>query len=373
MPRSSIIMMIRIVLLTNIVGACVTSTGDRFDDFPDSNGVPTGFNNLQTLDVTPQQEARPTEEVEIVDEGVIRGFVQRHSAARVQLSDEDRFIIPRLSTKFKRGSLEEAACALAAIALTLDQNLETSLDSTPATSEPIGENPLEQTRSLEEFSKEFNLEFLEALSENPYLHKPGVLVRAYRTMKFGKPSQQFAATLKTSIKSLAEEWSYVSEEIIAKQSGQEEFTQTQDVVKSEDPEDTELAMEEVLSADDVLIHAKSLADKRMYKEAVEKVAEIPEGSPLFATAQEKISEYSDLGVRYLRQQAAIEFQGAAPLKDLNLRLASLTKAKRYLESAIESFPESSQIPTVKANLQVIERNLEKLEDEAETEGTEIAR
>ncbi|MDD9952350.1 MAG: hypothetical protein OXT67_12375 [Zetaproteobacteria bacterium] len=111
-----------------------------------------------------------------------------------------------------------------------------------------------------------------------------------------------------------------------------------------------------------LRQADALATESRYKESIALLKILSQSDFYRSTAQQKIVEASDAAVKKLRHQAAIAFKKARPVTDSQTRKAYLEDAKRLLVEALEDFPESSQIETVKNNLSVIERNLMALEN-----------
>ena len=77
-------------------------------------------------------------------------------------------------------------------------------------------------------------------------------------------------------------------------------------------------------------------------------------------AQEKLIEISNKAVHDLRKRAALAFQKAGPITDRNTRAAYLNEAKIYLEQALTLYPQAENLHTVRSNLVIIARDLEKL-------------
>ena len=71
-----------------------------------------------------------------------------------------------------------------------------------------------------------------------------------------------------------------------------------------------------------------------------------------------------MAVQELRKKAALAFQSAMPVNDPRIRADYLKQAKGFLEEAIKSYPDATQLPTVRDNLSVISRDLERIESDA---------
>lgn len=112
-----------------------------------------------------------------------------------------------------------------------------------------------------------------------------------------------------------------------------------------------------------LKQADALMMEGRFKESIALLKILSESEFYRSTAEQKIIEASDAAVKKLRHQAAVAFKKVKPVNDLNTRKAYLEDVKKLLASAIEDFPESSQLDTVKNNLTIIERNISVLEQQ----------
>lgn len=100
-----------------------------------------------------------------------------------------------------------------------------------------------------------------------------------------------------------------------------------------------------------------LAEKSRYRDAIQLLRHIDTTSPYSAEAKKRIHDLSNKAVSELRTKAARSFQAAGPITDLRAKGNYLSEAENYLLRAIEEFPDSDQLETVKQNLSTIQKSL----------------
>lgn len=278
-------------------------------------------------------------------------------------TEEDLKLINQIPVRPLKGSVEEAALAI---------GLVRHFISSKETNRSFGQSGLEigsevpETQgmgpdSLEQILAEREFELSEALVSNPMLKSHSFQMFLLKAVRLGKnQSPEFLAGLRESIRKNSEEWSRLSQDLDsvgAPQEGEENI-----------PADAEAGVEaapalafgeEVFSGDESKIReAQGLTEQGQYQEAVEILRAVPGDSLYQAEAQSKIREISNIAVQDLRRKAARAFQSARPISDHNTRAAYLKDAKKFLEQALEVFPESDQLHTVRQNLNVINKSLE---------------
>lgn len=115
-----------------------------------------------------------------------------------------------------------------------------------------------------------------------------------------------------------------------------------------------------VDAEKQMVMAQDAAAKDNYGKAVEEASKIPSTAPNFAVAQDSIKTWSNRAVTDLRKKAAYEYRAASSVTDVGIKRSYLSKAKAYLEEAAQKFPASSTQDTVKENLGMITKELERL-------------
>ena len=111
----------------------------------------------------------------------------------------------------------------------------------------------------------------------------------------------------------------------------------------------------------ILASAQQLADNGQFKQAVDQARKIAVGDPAYNAAKEKINTFSNQAVQSLRQKAAQAFQNAMPAADAAVKSAYLEQARAYLQQALSDFPEADSLDTVKENLAVITKDVERID------------
>ena len=115
--------------------------------------------------------------------------------------------------------------------------------------------------------------------------------------------------------------------------------------------------------DSALQEAQNLADAGRYQEAIAKAQGVSAQSAAHSKAQDRVRAISNRAVQELRMKAAQAFQGSLPISDPKARTAYLERARKFLEEAIKAYPQADQLGTVKENLAVITRDIERLKDD----------
>ena len=109
--------------------------------------------------------------------------------------------------------------------------------------------------------------------------------------------------------------------------------------------------------------AQQMADNGQFKQAVDQARKIGTGDPSYPQAKEKIKTFSNQAVQSLRQKAAQAFQNAMPATDIGVKSAYLEQARLYLQQALTDFPDADSLDTVKENLNIITKDIERLESQ----------
>ena len=277
-------------------------------------------------------------------------------------TEEDLKVIEQIQSNPVKGSVEEAALAVGLVrGFISSKETQRSFGQSGIEVETDVPEQEEGPESLEKVLADRSFDLSVALVSNPMLKSHSFQMFLLKAVKLSKnQSQEFLAGLRESIRKNSEEWSRLSQDLDSvgePQEGQEA-----------DPAGTAMEAEaapalpfgeEVFSGDEARIReAQGLTEQGQFREAVDVLRAIPGDSLYLAEAQSKIREISNLAVQNLRRKAARAFQSARPISDHNTRAAYLRDAKKFLEEALEIFPESDQLHTVRQNLNVINKSLE---------------
>lgn len=210
--------------------------------------------------------------------------------------------------------------------------------------------------SLRAVALSYNFDILQALNSNPFLNYPRFFAKAVRVLGTQAGDSDFYRDLESLLLARLERFRNdldTLETLLTLPTAQSERTAAQVAREI----DTDLFR----SGDNTLLEAESLATQGEYQNAIKKIATLEEHSPLFQIAQEKLIEISNKAVHDLRKRAALAFQKAGPITDQNTRAAYLNEAKSYLEQALTLYPQAENLHTVRSNLVIIARDLEKLQ------------
>jgi len=114
------------------------------------------------------------------------------------------------------------------------------------------------------------------------------------------------------------------------------------------------------SSDLVINDAGRQADEGQFDQAIETLKRVEKISPLYKLSQEKAKEFANSAVRDMRRKAAQAFSAANQANDAGTKGSYLDKAKSILEEAVKKYPDADQLGTVRENLTVIIRDLDRL-------------
>lgn len=209
--------------------------------------------------------------------------------------------------------------------------------------------------SLQEVALRYNFDILQALHTNPFLNYPRFFATVAKVLAVHVGDSDFHRDLENLLQARLERFRTdldALETLLTVPGAQREST----AAHVEQEIDTDLFRR----GDNILLEAESLATQGEYQSAIKKIATIAKHSPLSQIAQEKRIEISNKAVHDLRKRAALAFQKAGPITDRNTRVAYLNEAKTYLEQALTLYPQAENLQTVRSNLVIIARDLEKL-------------
>ena len=208
---------------------------------------------------------------------------------------------------------------------------------------------------LQDIAMRYNFDILQALNTNPFLNYPRFFATAAKVLSMHVGDSDFHRDLESLLQARIERFRNdidALETLLTIPGAQSERT----AAHVEQEINTDLFR----SGDNTLLEAESLATQGDYQSAIKKIATINKDSPLLQIAQEKLIEISNKAVHDLRKRAALAFQKAGPITDRNTRAAYLNEAKTYLEQALTLYPKAENLHTVRSNLVIIARDLEKL-------------
>lgn len=210
-----------------------------------------------------------------------------------------------------------------------------------------------QEKPLHDVASEFNFDILQALATNPFLtNYPRFLTAVSRVLANQIGDSDFYRNLETLLLTKLKQHRDDLDTL--------EMALNAPVAQQGEKIATEIDVDLFRSSDNIVLEADSLANQGEYQSAIKKIATLDKSSPLSQIAQEKLTEISNKAVHDLRKRAAFAFQKAGPISDISTREAYLTEAQNYLEQALTLYPQAENLDTVRSNLVIIARDLEKL-------------
>jgi hypothetical protein len=325
-------------------------------------------------------------------------FIARHQSADSELTLQDMQLLRVLTNANQGTPAQEAVLVLGALkdAYTPpEKNFEES-DLLTQESQDAGLSP-----SLEARARRYGVNLSSVILNNPFVQTPGILSQITKKLEKSTDSSNYRADILSSVQTVLKRYKEVEQNIASNNSQSRPLA-----IVTYPPETSAADMENKsaaapsanaplngvagippvggaaaagamipgspsdsmgmpnavqLSPEELALNeAQSLADAGKFEQAVSKLSAIQPSSAQYANAQQRAKLISNKGVQDLRQKAAQAFQGSLPLSDPNARVPYLEKAKTYLEDALRLYPNSDQIGTVKDNLAVINRDLEKV-------------
>jgi hypothetical protein len=301
-------------------------------------------------------ESSPTKAPPSIAEQFI--FIKKYGRGEADFNREEHEFVSRLPNDPKPGSVKEAALLIGLvesiihpIGRQIPTFVETDITDSKAAPPPQG-------ISLETVCKERGLDLVGALRNNHHLQSHGVASQVVLAMGRGENSEDFKTAVLNLLNEKSGRWSNLKDTIALM------LNPKQEVLPSIEEEEDEAppSPADLRDDDTILVEAQALADRGKHRAAIKILGYVDESSALYQGAKDKIKEFSDTAVQTLRRKAALAFQSARPLSDVETRAAYLRQAKQYLEQAIENYPDAAQLPTVRDNLRVISRDLERIQE-----------
>lgn len=261
-----------------------------------------------------------------------------------QAAGADSQRINALLAKREKSSLEEAILVLNLVHNFMASHLELQ-------SEHNFEIPFEEPKavSLAELSALYNIDLIEQIENNTFLQTLEVYLLLLRLREFFSqdPSD------KLLLASIEDRFTYYREfvrmaELALRSDGSSKSFPLPPAVIEDKRSETEKILEEV----------EDLLSMNKYHEAVTLLQKVPEEDSSYEFAQQKILLTTRKAIEELRKKAALAYQNANQIDtDFQARESYLLQARKFLQTALERYPDAEQISRVKMNLKVIEDNL----------------
>lgn len=367
--------MIMTTTLASLAGtaACVTpadSMGGRKTSSPLVAPAPTGKETIRPAAGQAPLVLAPVPDSQIAD------FASRHALSVGRLTEADEALLKRIPNQPQAGSIHEAALVLGIVKTFNPVNTTTTTFSESElgngqTKTPAAEaNPESVEGSLEKAALARGVDLPGALEVNPFLQSAAVVRMVGLAADKGGNSEAFHKRVRAALAKQFGEWRTLADRYgtdlnapsTPAPSSSSSPAGGTEPANAEDQNIIEGTggVSDLHSSDVVIKEAIKLADAGQFDKAIEIVKRVQKDSPLRKLAEEKAMEFANSAVREMRRQAAQAFSAANQANDAGTKGSYLDKAKSILEEALTKYPDADQVGTVRENLTVINRDLERL-------------
>ena len=325
-------------------------------------------------------------------------FFARMSSRENDYTEKDRQILNNMAPNPSGGTVHEAALTVGILRDVLTpvgtngqfQGVDGALpqiNTGKTRTTPTGADSRRQlqARSLEVRGREKGLDIIAALSSNTYLKSLDIYRMTLDALNIGGNSPIFLQNTMAVLREEAQHWqdfariAGVSPQPLAPtnstqmNSAQPQVEDNNVAVTSPStpsPIPADLSGENSLptkisepnsEAARLLAKAQELASKDKIDQAINEAKKVPEGSENYTAARQNIKIWSDRATQDLRKQAAQHFRSSSAAPDASGKRIYLSKARSLLEEAINKYPDSSNLETIKENLDIINQELGRLE------------
>ena len=324
-------------------------------------------------------------------------FLQTHltDESKAVTDDDERNVLPQPPDIAGTGTVAEACVAVAVMKKMMAASTTVKTGSFVEQDTASGEKS-KSPMTIESLAQQRSLDFPKVIETNPFLQSPAAQRMALKAIDKSSDSQAYKDKTFGGMRRITDQWTShqvslnkaMGAATIAAMPAQtapgsmdtqpgagtgNALTGPPGVTKGDGagplPEalppskQLEVKAVEVGKEDAALSDAQNLADAGKYQEAIAKASGISNSSAAYPKAQDRIKTFANRAVQELRMKAAQAFQGSLPISDPKARTAYLERARKFLEEAIKTYPQADQLGTVKENLAVITRDIEKMKDE----------
>jgi hypothetical protein len=236
------------------------------------------------------------------------------------------------------------------------------------------------SRVIELRAQGAGVDLIGALANNPYLKGRTVYKMAFEALMLGGNSPIFTDNLRSAIQSESAGWGEFAIQLGGKgdlkaqdnmptpsngttdAQGGNVLTLNSQINSQSNASQTVSATAGLTSGSALLLaKAQELAAKDQIEQAITTAKMVPENSETYSVAKQNIKTWSDRATQDLRKQAANQYRASSGTPDSNGKKVYLSKARTLLEEALTKYPDSSNLETIKENLEIINQELNRLE------------
>ncbi len=295
-------------------------------------------------------------------------FFLKISDLNLALTSVDVQRLRKIVSLSEKSLLNRATLTLAALRCYLQVGANSSLfaDVSLVEREPTDLKDWTALPSLEALSHELRIAFNFELDSNPFLQSYKAYDLALKALEKNREDTTAAASLHSVLGDRSALWVKIPERLTAIRIPPTPHADLQQPAPSSDPASITsqatpapaLKMDPAKNSEEAIKRAQDLLEQNKFQESFALLRSVDKNDSRYAAAYEKSQEVANKAVAELRMKAARAFQSSVPVTDLKAKVTYLEDAKQYLTTAIQLYPDSAQIGSVKQNLNVINKNID---------------
>lgn len=363
------------LVLISTFSSCSTTSGSQQQDpvkikKPITHPNPSGKNH-SSIAVKP---TNPTPPVEVE----FSNFFERVASPDKDFTEKDRQLFITFPSSPNSGSIHEAAIVIGILRDIVTpvgghkstfREVDIAASNNTENANAVIETPstrVEPSLVLETRCRERGVDCISALSRNPHLRSHAVYNMALDASRFEGNSPLFLQNLLATIKTETENWGDLARKLgLDTQPVDSQTTPVSASAPASELNQTSqptitASAEENSAASQILAKAAEYAGKEDYDRAISEARKINEGTDNYSAAQDSLKNWANRAVQDLRRQAANQYRSSSSTTEPNTKKSHLEKAKNFLEIALAKYPEASTLDTVKENLEIINKELNRL-------------
>ncbi len=319
-----------------------------------------------------------------VPDSQIADFASRHALSVARLSETDEQLLRRIPNQPQPGSIQEAAMVLGIVKALNPVNTDAKTFKESELNGDLVQKlnlnaPTETAANagggLEKAALTRGLDVPGAIDVNPFLQSASVVRMVALAADKGGNSEAFTKRLRAALAKQVNEWRDLSDRYgrdlaVVPMPPTPNLVPTSTLTPNDSMAPTGDAARAIIegtgdvsdlhSSDLVINEAVRQSDEGQFDKAIETLKRVQKDSPLYKVSQDKTQEFANTAVRDMRRKAAQAFSTANQANDPGTKGSYLDKAKTILEDALKKYPDADQLGTVRENLTVINRDLDRL-------------
>ena len=316
-------------------------------------------------------------------------FFARLVAPENDYTEKDRQTLMKIPPSPSAGTIHEAALVvgllrdvLTPIGTTQRRPVTETMATHPdgQTKQTLSPHTIEtkkvESRIIELRCHAAGVDLIGALANNPFLKGRSVHQMAFDALALGGNSPIYTENLNSALQHEIASWGQLANQLSGKGNlkGEAQHTSASNeelgvpgsnviTLKNQDNPPQAASSTEGLTSDSAILLAKAqeLAAKDKIEQAITTAKLVPENSETYSVAKQNIKTWSDRATQDLRKQAANQYRASSATPDAIGKKIYLSKARTLLEEALSKYPDSSNLETIKENLEIINQELNHLE------------